>query len=87
MTPSLSITRPKILTNTQASSVLSLAALCCQNDCISLSYPVSPEDNAIHYLLTDQKGQLLSALAGSALPSLIPNTGNADISPAFFPWL
>ncbi len=67
MIPSLSITRPKTLTNAQASSVLSLAALCCQNDRISLSYPVFPEDNAIHYLLTDQKGQLLSALAGIPL--------------------
>ena len=42
MIPSLSITRPKTLTNAQASSVLSLAALCCQNDRISLSYPVFP---------------------------------------------
>lgn len=67
MTPS--ITHTKALTNAQKSALLSLAALCRQNDRGSLSYPVSPEDNACHYLLTDQKGRLLSALAAIPLDS------------------
>lgn len=64
MNTSTTITQTKNLTHSQKSSLLSLAALCCQKDHISLSYPVLPKDNACHYLLTDSHGKLLSALAG-----------------------
>ncbi len=69
MNASISITQTTSLTDSQKSSLLSLAALCCQKDHISLSYPVLPEDNACHYLLADSRGKLLSALAGLPLDS------------------
>lgn len=63
MATSLTIIETPRLTETQKTSVLSLAALCRQKDCISLSYPVLPEDDILcHYLLSDSHGRIVSVL-------------------------
>lgn len=53
----------KTLTAPQKQEVLHLVHFCCAFDTLSLSYPVSPEEDAFHYLLYTQSGQLLSVLA------------------------
>ena len=62
----MTLCQTKTLTDSQKNMILSLVSQCCAYDAVSLSYPVSPEENASHFLLYSQKkGQpnLVSALA------------------------
>ena len=62
----MTLCQTKTLTDSQKNRILSLVSQCCAYDAVSLSYPVSPKENASHFLLYSQKkGQpnLVSALA------------------------
>ncbi|MCI8268537.1 MAG: GNAT family N-acetyltransferase [Lachnospiraceae bacterium] len=62
MTPAIHQT--SCLTTDQQQALLSLVRLCQKHDSLSLSYPIHTEDGAsAHYLLSDSRDRLLSALA------------------------
>lgn len=64
MNPFPSICRTARLTPKQRQAILLLTEYCREHDSISLAYPLSAEEAVLsHYLLTDSRGQLLSALA------------------------
>lgn len=59
-----SICRTDRLTPDQRQAILLLTEFCRKQDFLSLTYPLSEEEEVLyHYLLTDSQGQLLSVLA------------------------
>ena len=64
MNPFPSICRTDRLTPDQCQAILLLTDFCRKQDFLSLTYPLSEEEEVLyHYLLTDSQGQLLSVLA------------------------
>ena len=64
MNPFPSVCRTARLTPEQQQAILLLTDYCREHDSISLTYPLTEEEAVFsHYLLTDSRGQLLSALA------------------------
>ncbi|MCI8660616.1 MAG: GNAT family N-acetyltransferase [Lachnospiraceae bacterium] len=62
--PPVSVCHCFSLSDTLQKSVLRLTEYCCAHDSISLSYPLLPEDGASdHYLISDDQGFVLCALA------------------------